>query len=221
MMRRSWNQDMQTGEITETYQPWDDSNSGSGYRHTLLTEKFDARVQYAYLTNVDYDDSRDEYTYTLVANADRFGADAIEPESDRYDGTLTTSLDVSSLYGQKVKVIYKDDSSKTVYGIYAEDSAVLTSGVVGDLPDDLAGTATSMKIGDTTYRFDGSAADIDLYSYNNGTTGDDLENLTGMPVEWAFDPVSYTHLDVYKRQPKGLPLDGCAGPLRTLQPPPI
>ena len=40
--------------------------------------------------------------------------------------------------GQKVKVIYKDDSKQTVYGIYAYESGVLASGVIGDLPDDLA-----------------------------------------------------------------------------------
>ena len=107
---------------------------------------------------------------------------------------LTTDLDVSSLYGQKVKVIYQDNSAHDVYGIYPYESSVLTSAVIGDLPDDLNG-ASSMSVNDVTYRFDGNSGNTPVYAYLDGALSGvtSLNNLAaeisahGLYKEWNVD----------------------------------
>ena len=139
---------------------------------TLLEDKYDAIIEYGYMTNVSYNEDKDEYTYTLSAAAN-FGAAAIPADAVTVS-SLTTSIDASDLYGQQVKVIYKDDSKNTVYGIFAYDSSVLATAVVGDLPDDLDADDTSMKVDDVTYRLDAAANAITLNYYNNGDSSYNL-----------------------------------------------
>ena len=159
LMVRSWSQDMTTGEITEGYALSEDANSD-----TLLETRFNAVMEYGYITGVDYNVDRDEYTYDLSNDAFNGGAITTDVVSVEH---LTTDLDVSSLYGQKVKVIYQDNSAHDVYGIYPYESSVLTSAVIGDLPDNLD-DASSMSVNDVTYRFDGHSGDTPVYAYLNG-----------------------------------------------------
>ena len=198
MMRRTWSQDMQTGEIGETYAPWID-NDDSG--HTLLEDKFNANIEYAYMTSASYDEDRDEYSYTLDPTAN-FGALTIDDSIDFNGGTQDTLIydeDVSDLFGHQVKIIYKNNAARDVYGIYAAaDSTVLTSGVIGDIPDDLAAGDTSAEINDATYRFRANnsgtmangAEHVDIYNFLNDTAVTDitgLENKAAQRVEYPFE----------------------------------
>ena len=186
LMVRSWSQDMTTGEITEGYALSEDPNSD-----TLLETRFNAVMEYGYITGVDYNEDRDEYTYDL--SNDDFNGGEITTDAVSVDH-LTTDLDVSSLYGQKVKVIYQDNSAHDVYGIYPYESSVLTSAVIGDLPDDLD-DASSMSVNDVTYRFDGNSGNTPVYAYLAGELSD-VTSLNGLAAvisahdlykEWNVD----------------------------------
>ena len=186
LMVRSWSQDMATGQITEGY-ALDDGGAN------LLSEKFNASIRYGYMTDVDYNDDKGEYTYSINDGAN-FGAAQIDAPGVTnevgYNGLLTTDLDVSNLYGRKVKVIFKNNTARDVYGIYAYESTVLGTGVIGDLPDDLTATDTSMKISGTTYRFDDDAAATYLYRYiqdNGNSTYNNMVALSGLPLEWNYE----------------------------------
>ena len=92
------------------------------------------------LTNISYDDDKDEYTYTVAVTG-------VTPAP-----TYKSSKDYSKLYGLKVDVLYKTTSNKTtVYGIYAKDSSIVASGVVGDL-DIVNNDAKKLKIDGTEYK---------------------------------------------------------------------
>ena len=194
MMRRTWSQDMQTGEIGETYAPWME-NDGSNPM-TLLRNKFNAVIEYAYMDGAEYDEDRDEYNYTFDVATGAFGGSDIDNDEDLSEPALSFGEDVSDLYGHQVKVIYKNDTAKTVYGIYANESTVLTSGVIGDIPTDLTAADSSAKINDVTYRLRAysvgntalnSAADVDVYEFLDGAVSGNLANLGILNVEWAFD----------------------------------
>ena len=92
------------------------------------------------LTNISYDDDKDEYTYTVAVTG-------VTPAP-----TYKSSKDYSKLYGLKVDVLYKTTSNKTtVYGIYAKDSSIVASGVVGDW-DIVNNDAKKLKIDGTEYK---------------------------------------------------------------------
>ncbi len=163
---------------------------GGFVKITLLEDKYEAIIAYGYMTDISYDSAKGKYTYTFE-DAASFGGDIID--TDAYDNTLTTTQDFSDLYGMKTKVIYKNDADRTVYGIVAEDSEVLLSGVIGDLPDDLVAGDTSMKVNDVTYRFDTNAGDVDIYGYNNADIVNGLADLA-TPIAvgtlreaWSFE----------------------------------
>jgi len=162
-----------TGETTWNYNTTDTL--------TLIKERYNGEVKFGYLNGISYDKDKEEYTYSLT-NAAAFGAEAIT--TDGVSGTFKTTEDVSNLFGQKVKVVYKDNASKQVYGIFASDSKVLTSAVVGKNLKLSDTTVTSVEIDDVTYSFgtkvslggspvtyrtDDQAKDIPVYLYKKST----------------------------------------------------
>ena len=118
---------------------------------TLLESKYDATiVEAALLTNVSQDDKG---TYTVTAG----------------DETYTkVANDYSSLMGQNVDIMIKNNDNSKVYGIYAnEDSDVVATGVVGDL-DTVSGSTDKIKLDSTEYKIDSGAV---VYNFNKaGTT---------------------------------------------------
>ena len=177
LMVRSWSQDMTTGEITEGYALSEDANSD-----TLLETRFNAVMEYGYITGVDYNEDRDEYTYDLSDDAFNGGAITTDVVSVEH---LTTDLDVSSLYGQKVKVIYQDNSAHDVYGIYPYESSVLTSADTGIDFDDV-----------TVY--DGIARDdyVKIVAGANTVDGKDAYTLIEDVVEGEIDALRTSELRV-------------------------
>ena len=146
------------GKITYSYNQSKDK--------TLLGETFKGMVKYAYLTKTEYDSDKKTYTYSYGTASGTFGGDEIT--TDALSGiTVKSANDYSELFGQKIKVVYKNDAKagNPVYGIYAADSKVVVSTVIDKLPTIKADDET-VKIGDVEYKLEGAANTIDCYNFN-------------------------------------------------------
>ena len=133
---------------------------------SLVATKYKAVSDYsAVMTAYQWNTSDKKFVYTLA------------------DGkTFKTTTDYSALFGMDVKVVYKDNTDKTVYGMYADDSAVLATGCIADF-DSFDTTDKSVKIDGTKYKYDeGTGADatklafvaenqLGTKSYQNTTAG--------------------------------------------------
>ena len=97
------------------------------------------------LNNISYDEDKDEFTYTVAGYSKPI---------------LKSSKDYSNLYGLNVDVLYKTTSNKTtVYGIYAKDSSIVASGVLGDL-EIVKNDAKKIKIDGTEYKLTDATSDV-------------------------------------------------------------
>jgi len=115
-------------------------------RTTWLNKYFGINQEYAVMTGASTKDGK-TYTYT-------FDADGITDGALTATGDITFGEDVSALFGQKVKVVYKPDSNskaEKVYGIFSA-SDVLASALWGDMTPNDEGTAVT--IGKTTYKLE-------------------------------------------------------------------
>ena len=99
----------------------------------------------AQLTSVKKTSGKDTYEIKLASNV-------------TYKDTLKSKAftkvptDVSDLIGLNVKVLYKTTSNKTtVYGMYAKDSSIVASGLIGDL-DKVSSDSNKIKIDGTEYK---------------------------------------------------------------------
>ena len=122
------------------------------------------------LTNISYDDDKDEYTYTVAVTG-------VTPAP-----TYKSSKDYSKLYGLKVDVLYKTTSNKTtVYGIYAKDSSIVASGVVGDW-DIVNNDAKKLKIDGTEYKLSKDTDQIPMVDAisGNGAFGGNTTTISNL-----------------------------------------
>ena len=123
---------------------------------TILTEKFELLDKVGYLTSVSYNKDKDEYTYNFD-NGTIFGiASSKQVEADDLvESSLKADVDYSHVYGQLVRVLYKNDSKNTVLGMYpASDKVVATTKaqIEGDVVKSGAdGTETSFKVDGVKY----------------------------------------------------------------------
>ena len=117
---------------------------------TLLADKYEAEDDFeGTLVSYKWDDKDKEFDYeVLVTDAD-VAADAGVTVGNAYK--FSTATDYTDLFGLNVKVIYKTNKDKDVYGVFANDSAVLAQGVVDDLD----------KYDNDTIKFDGVKYDTD------------------------------------------------------------
>ena len=141
---------------------------------SILTTAFKAHMEYAVLTGSKYNAKTGKFTYTMDSSnvnvdplAGSRGADGKPVGAEGL--TLTSEVDVSELFQQKVKVIYSDSNDKVtkdtvVIGITSISDCVLSTGTVG-----------SMKINSTNTAIDGfgitgnvAASAIDTYAFNGG-----------------------------------------------------
>ena len=122
----------------------------NGNTITLLADKYEAEDDFeGTLVSYKWDDKDKEFDYeVLVTDAD-VAADAGVTVGEAYK--FSTATDYTDLFGLNVKVIYKTNKDKDVYGVFANDSAVLAQGVVDDLD----------KYDDDTIKFDGVKYDTD------------------------------------------------------------
>ena len=120
MMRRTWSQDMATGQLTETYQPWIDSwtSGGMAYSraHTLFTEKFNGITYEGVLTasgkySINNTGAKESLKMATVQKVNGVTSSESFPAGVKYE-------DVTGLVGQYVKVLMNQDTDE-VYGVYA------------------------------------------------------------------------------------------------------
>ncbi len=164
-----------TGEIVYSYDI-------SGEK--LVTLKYGALIEYAYLEDVtNYDEDKGEYTYDVDTTG--ISTDAFAHASIKLD------QDLSDLYLKKVKVVYKPNKNNTgvatVYGVFAQDSSTVFSGVVGNVPNTLTGSDKKIKISGTTYNLDNTIASTPVYEVLNGeykvaTAAQNLDDLSNKPA---------------------------------------
>ena len=167
MMRRTWSQDMSTGQLTETYAPWIDTtttSSGVSYStaHTLFSEKFNGISYEGVLTaSGEYGIGSTGAKESLkMANVDKVNGvsttSASFPNSVKYE-------DVTNLVGQYVKVLMNRTTNE-VYGVYAvaEKNTVSVVTTVDKITYDA--TDAEIDVDGTSYDFD--AGNI---VYTNGT----------------------------------------------------
>ena len=177
MVRKTWSQNMETGQITEGYEQWyenHDTADGSGFTipHTLLADKYDGAIRYAYMTGYAYDTVKQEWEYSFTSNS-AFGGNAIptNKQMSTQMGTtqLTSSVDYTDFYGQRLKVIYNSVDEDVIYGIYASDSSVVVTGASGDASEynDVANTVT---VSGKSYKLNDDADTIDVYYTKQDTT---------------------------------------------------
>ncbi|MFB0920439.1 MAG: S-layer homology domain-containing protein, partial [Oscillospiraceae bacterium] len=138
---------------------------------TVASEKFGLTSKYATLTNAAYNSTTKTYTYTVTnpnatyntATASFVGA---TPAST---ATFTSASDFSALFGENVKILYTTSGGKTtVYGVYAVDSVVVSTGVFGSLATDYvaAAAATTFTSSTVTYKFDAAVNATPIYAFN-------------------------------------------------------
>ena len=174
MMRRTWQQDMTTGQLTETYGPWlDDKIENNGVihtmPHTLLADKFNGSIVLGYMTGFSYDETKAQWSYTFDSEA-HFGGNAINTQNATFGKatTLKSTVDYTGLYGQQVKVIYNIKKDDVVYGVYANDSSVIVSGATGNI-EEYSKTANTVTVSGTDYKLDKNATDTNVYAFNQDT----------------------------------------------------
>ncbi|MBM6887760.1 S-layer homology domain-containing protein [Pseudoflavonifractor phocaeensis] len=200
MMRRSWSQDMTTGQLTETYGPWIDEGTHSNgvvytTPHTLLAEKFDGSIELGYMTDFSYDTTKAQWTYTFK-NSANFGGAAITTQNaiakDTASGykDLKSTVDYTDLFGQQVKVIYNIKDNEVVYGVYANNSSVVVSGATGNI-EEHNDDANTITVAGVDYKLNDDADTIKIYNVGSDTAVNtvDVKNLTDLePSENPDDP---------------------------------
>ena len=145
---------------------------------TLMEDKYGAVVLEGTLAGFEYSSKDAEWTYYVIPAG--YESEYSDSSLDRGPFcAFTSATDFTDLLAQNVKVVVKDveyDANATrpyyyegvspllyalatkshdAYGIFAEDSVVLFSGLVGDLPN-LKDADTDLKFDDVKYKFDDS-----------------------------------------------------------------
>ena len=162
MMKRSWSQDLQTGELTETYVPWTDSYTDSNgvavtTSHTLLVDKFNANIYEGVLA------ATGEYDLSAIIgnNGRKANKDGFVVNVERVNGGTVTKndtyfeykeQDLTNLMGQYVKVL-RNEKTEEVYGIYpvaGKNSVLETAASLTDY----TGLTNKVKVDGTTYNME-------------------------------------------------------------------
>ena len=165
------------------------NGDGKLARVTLLADKYNAiDDQSDILTGVSYNASKGEWTYTFKNGDTNVTGDKI-----------TSTVDYSDLYQQNVRVIYSvKGNTKTVdkvYGMFADDSSVIVSGVVGDI-ELVKGDTGKVEVNDTEYKLTKTTSEVDLYNFLSGNTGKNLNKIatyaTKATMAYTFNLIDNT-----------------------------
>ena len=155
-IKKSSSVDRLTGKVTDIY----DATGDDLLTKTFDVQKLEGKMDY---DPDDYNSDKKEYKYVVGSTE------------------FKSTNDYTGLYMQNVEVLYKVDGTKgtkkTVYGIYAKDSSVIATGVIGDITAPAAGD-TKVKIDGTSYKLPGEAKDVDIYAALAGDTSKDLDEVT-------------------------------------------
>ncbi len=142
---------------------------------TILSEKFNMATKYSYMTGISYDAKKAQYTYNfdITGLGNKMGATITEDALGV--SSLKSDKDFSNLYGMKVKVLYKNDTAKTVYGMY-NVGKVLAEGVWGNVTE----KATTLKFDGTTYD---KNAGYNALDYNTGAVATTANEFTFKAID--------------------------------------
>ena len=153
----------------------------------ILGDKFGLQDKEGYMISASYNKDKDEYTYTFDKGA-TYGYNAAEQidAGDASDTSLKTSTDYTGLLGHKVRVLYKNNTSKTVYGMYSSSGKVLAA-TKADVTG--VGTAGAMASGDTEIKVFGTKEKL-------GTVGGTAVNPTTLKVYKAPSSTAYTQAEI-------------------------
>ena len=199
MMRRTWSQDMTTGQLTESYGPWTDEfqNGGVVYTrpHTLLADKFDGAIELGYMMDFEYDSTKAQWTYTFNSAA-AFGGNTINaqnaiPTNGGAGITLRSTENYTDLYGQQVKVIYNIKDNEVVYGVYANDSSVIATGASGNV-EEHNDDANTVTVSETDYKLNDDANTINVFEVGTGRVSYTLAAMENDLSAYTFKMVDNT-----------------------------
>ena len=153
---------------------------------TLLTKKYntkDTDDTTGILTAISYNTTKDEYTYTVQ----ELGTKNTLGEAQKY----VTEADYTDLLGYNVTFVVKK-TNNDVYGVYANDSVELVSGVMGDI--DFADYAK-----DKTIEVDGVDYDVDALvtgvEYGATKHATDWDKMTADEVQEAEAYYEFSAID--------------------------
>jgi len=134
--------DRTDGKISDTYNKTDTE---------MLDKMYDGDIEKGVMTSFSYNSKDNDWDYTVGGI------------------TVNSAADYTALIGQQVKAVYeKGTGVKDAYGIFAVDSQVLFSGVVGNMPA-LKADDDSIKFDGVKYKFDNDQAyDKDGKKTGNG-----------------------------------------------------
>ena len=191
MMKRTWSQDMTTGQLTETYAPWTVEKDNHTVGYTLLNDKFGGAIEVGYLTSFTYDVAKAQWTYNFNSTSAWFnGADLTNATNKIGAESLKCADDYTDLFGKQVKVIYNDSTNDEVYGVYLNDSAVLATGATGQIGD-IDTDADTAVINGTSIKFDDVDAANVVFNWN-GTShpaADTVAELKAVNTAFTFEVV--------------------------------
>ena len=199
MMKRTWSQDLTTGQLTETYVPWTtEDNNGVSYPVTLLGQKFDGVIKLGYLEDFSYDSTKKQWTYEFQGDGNPFGGSAIDATDKIENGGGTKSLksdvDYTGFFGQQVKVIYNTKDNEVIYGVYANESSVVVEGATGNV-EDYNDTADTVTVSGTDYKLNGNANTITVYNFGDYTTTTTLDTLKANATGTNLSAYTFKMLD--------------------------
>lgn len=157
---------------------WIDNN---GNPVTLLGTKFNSANAEGILTNVSYNSTKKEYTYT-IAPLDDLASEATQFKS---------KTDFSDLLGLNVKVVYKKNADKEVFGIVAKDSKILATGAIADIE---YYNENTVKINDVSYKVDSAMSKTDKLKDLNAYAKNQMD--TASDVDTAKDAYTFKAIDV-------------------------
>ncbi|MCI8415179.1 MAG: S-layer homology domain-containing protein [Ruminiclostridium sp.] len=163
-----------------------DKLSANGSSVTLLGDKYEAITVKDQLTEFDYNSNKGEWSYTIGGDATNDKGEVVE-----YAPVVTSTKDYTEMLGQNVQAVYTYDNVKKqniLYGIFADDSKVVTTALIGDLPKLTDASATSFKISGETYKLENTLDSVPVYQFTGNawntqayTSADlDTDNVTSL-----------------------------------------
>ena len=175
--------DVTTGEVTSHYNKHE-------LGRTLLEEKYNGDIGVGFMIGYTYDAAKGLWSYTFNGS-DYHGASISDNDRLTSQIELRTATDYTALFGQQVKVVYKVNNADVVYGVYANDSAVVKTGFSGDVTatNVPASNATEIKIGDVTYKLDSRADATNVIYYQTGGVVDTLNDMDDINGHYTYQMV--------------------------------
>ena len=152
MMERTWSQDMASGEIRETYQPWIEGSGNNAVSVNLLGNKFNAAVYTGVVADVTYTSSNKEYTYASFPGNTADDNFVNNANKGNHVQNFATTDDYTAFEGEEVSVIVRNERNgdQTVLGIYPTGKSTVETANVSTLEADGA----KLKVNGTSYELE-------------------------------------------------------------------